>query len=1055
MTSLNLSRHHILLEQAGTFDSLDQKQSVRVATTGPGTLATDFEAGDTIDGVVLVAGNRILIKDQTDGTENGIYTVNASGAPTRTSDFALNANVAGSFTFVEEGGTNSNSGWLVTNNQGSDTVGTDSILFSRFTGGSGSGDVIGPGSSTDNAITRFDGVTGKAIQNSGVILTDTNDFSGVNDIIFESGTFDTTLTVTTQTTGAPTITVPDLGGTSGDLVISNATQTLTNKTLTSPVLTTPQINDTSLDHQYIFAVNELTADRTVTLPLLTANDTFVFEGFTQTLTNKTISDATNTVGANELRTTGASVVIDTAAPPTAGQVLVATSATAATWQTSSGNVVGPGSSTDNAIVRFDGTGGTVVQNSGILLTDTDDLSGVNDIIFESGTFDTTLTVTTQTTGSPTITVPDLGGVSGDLVISTASQTLTNKTVLDNSFTIADNVDNTIQLLFNAAGTTGTSTTLLTSQTSNQVLTLPNATDTLVGRGTSDTLTNKTITNVNNNVTARALHSATTQVNVSASAAPTSGQVLVATGGTAATWQSLTSGSVVGTTDSQTLSNKNLVDNSTFVVDNSDATIRIGFNAAGTTSTTTTISTAQTTDRVVVLPDADTVLVGTDVVQVLSNKTLTLPEINDTSSDHQYVFSVSELTADRTVTLPLLVASDTFVFENHTQTLTNKTLTSPTINGGSAVGISTFSLDDVTSAFNLSFLSISSLTANRSLTFDVADSNRIIDLEGNLTLRGDLSTSGGNSLTLTTTGATNVTLPTTGTLVTLAGAETLTNKTITSPVLTTPEINDTSLDHQYIFAVNELTADRTVTLPLLTGNDTFVFEAHTQTLTNKTLTSPVLTTPEINDTSLDHQYIFAVNELTADRTITLPLLTTGDTFVFEAHAQTLTNKTISDASNTVGANEIRTTGASVVVDGAAPPTSGQVLTATSATTANWQTPGGGSTGAISYHLAPTQYVASSTTETTISYFPWLDSRYSGYTNGILILNTTIVDRNLLIRLRDVTNGTTLGSATVSTSGVTSFVVSNPASDADVQLQISKSATGGTNPLLLGAILEFTQ
>lgn len=61
------------------------------------------------------------------------------------------------------------------------------------------------------------------------------------------------------------------------------------------------------------------------------------------------------------------------------------------------------------------------------------------------------------------------------------------------------------------------------------------------------------------------------------------------------------------------------------------------------------------------------------------------------------------------------------------------------------------------------------------------------------------------------------------------------------VLTLPQINDTSSNHQYIVAVNELAADRTVTLPLLTGNDEFVFKDHAQTLANKTLTSPVLNT----------------------------------------------------------------------------------------------------------------------------------------------------------------------------------------------------------------------
>lgn len=67
------------------------------------------------------------------------------------------------------------------------------------------------------------------------------------------------------------------------------------------------------------------------------------------------------------------------------------------------------------------------------------------------------------------------------------------------------------------------------------------------------------------------------------------------------------------------------------------------------------------------------------------------------------------------------------------------------------------------------------------------------------------------------------------------------------VLTLPQINDTTADHQYVLGVSELEADRTVTLPLLTGNDEFVFKDHTQTLTNKTLTSPTVTSPTITGT----------------------------------------------------------------------------------------------------------------------------------------------------------------------------------------------------------------
>ena len=67
------------------------------------------------------------------------------------------------------------------------------------------------------------------------------------------------------------------------------------------------------------------------------------------------------------------------------------------------------------------------------------------------------------------------------------------------------------------------------------------------------------------------------------------------------------------------------------------------------------------------------IVGLTDTQTLENKTLTLPQINDTSANHQYVFAVSELAADRTVTLPLLAGNDTFVFADFQQTLDNKTI----------------------------------------------------------------------------------------------------------------------------------------------------------------------------------------------------------------------------------------------------------------------------------------------------------------------------------------------------------------------------------------------
>jgi hypothetical protein len=113
---------------------IDWKPSVRVATTAAITLATGLENGDTLDGVTLATGNRVLVKNQVDATENGIYVVAASGAPSRSTDADTAAEITASFAvFVEEGTVNTDSGWTLTNN-GAVTVGTSELTFTQFTG---------------------------------------------------------------------------------------------------------------------------------------------------------------------------------------------------------------------------------------------------------------------------------------------------------------------------------------------------------------------------------------------------------------------------------------------------------------------------------------------------------------------------------------------------------------------------------------------------------------------------------------------------------------------------------------------------------------------------------------------------------------------------------------------------------------------------------------------------------------------------------------------------------------------------------------------------------
>lgn len=110
------------------------KESVRVATTANGTLATAYENGDTVDGVTLVTGDRILLKNQTTGSENGIYTVNASGAPTRATDADTAAEILQAAVWVQEGTTNADSGWVMTTNAPI-TLNSTSLAFSQFNGG--------------------------------------------------------------------------------------------------------------------------------------------------------------------------------------------------------------------------------------------------------------------------------------------------------------------------------------------------------------------------------------------------------------------------------------------------------------------------------------------------------------------------------------------------------------------------------------------------------------------------------------------------------------------------------------------------------------------------------------------------------------------------------------------------------------------------------------------------------------------------------------------------------------------------------------------------------
>jgi hypothetical protein len=235
---------------------LNVHASVKAATTANIALSTDLENGDTLDGVTLATGNRVLVKNQTDKTENGIYVVKISGTPDRADDYNSAGEVdAGDFIFVEAGTANAKTGYVQTNLI--TTVGSDNIEFTQFSG------------------------AGTYLAGNGLTLTG-NSFS-INT------------------------------GTTVDL---STTQTLTNKTLTNPTINsaiitaeggTPTIHGillpvshgisfegaTNNDFETILTVVDPTADNLVSLP--NATDTLVGKSTTDTLTNKTINAASNTI----------------------------------------------------------------------------------------------------------------------------------------------------------------------------------------------------------------------------------------------------------------------------------------------------------------------------------------------------------------------------------------------------------------------------------------------------------------------------------------------------------------------------------------------------------------------------------------------------------------------------------------------------------------------------------------------------------------------------------------------------------------------------------------
>ena len=144
----------------------------RVATTGNVDLTADLQNSDTLDGVTLATNDKVLVKNQSTASQNGIYKVVASGTASRDTDFDTAGEMAGQMVIIQEGSTNADTIWLNTNDSNM-SLGSTSVSFSKVTP-SNTGTVTSAG--LTQSASEFT-ISGSPITSSGNITIDVNRIS--------------------------------------------------------------------------------------------------------------------------------------------------------------------------------------------------------------------------------------------------------------------------------------------------------------------------------------------------------------------------------------------------------------------------------------------------------------------------------------------------------------------------------------------------------------------------------------------------------------------------------------------------------------------------------------------------------------------------------------------------------------------------------------------------------------------------------------------------------------------------------------------------------------
>ena len=447
--------------------------------------------------------------------------------------------------------------------------------------------------------------------------------------------------------------------------------------------------------------------------------------------------------------------------------------------------------------------------------------------FEGATDDSFETVLSMTdpTADRTYTFPDN---TGDVVLDTDTQTLTNKTLtsptinggtFSGTFTGTMDISGSVlsgasPLVFEGASADAHETTLaFVDPTSDRVVSLPNATDTLVGKATTDTLTNKSF---DLGGTSNSFTGTLSEFNTALQGDSFS----TLTGSDTLSNKTFTSPTINGGTYSGSFTGTMDITGTVL----SGASPLVFEGATDDAHETTWAFTDPTADRTITFPNATDTLIGKATTDTLTNKSFDLGGSGNSLTGTLSEFN-SALQGDSFATL-----ADTLTLTN--KTFTTPTLTSPVLNTGVS-GSAVADEDDMSSN------SATKLVTQQSIKAYVDNTLAALDLDfapdsgtgQNIVLGSETMTMAGGTGVDSSASSNTVTFAIDSTVATLTGSQTFTNKTFTSPTINAMTFSSgqstsglnigstgivfegaTADAHETTLTVVDPTADRTITIP---------------------------------------------------------------------------------------------------------------------------------------------------------------------------------------------------------------------------------------------------